>query len=269
MTRRRKTHDDTRLITIKTRAQLHRCAIDQCAKQQSLYFAATVGHRKIRGVKADVWRAMHPVFQNVKARASWERHIDICMVVAKDEVIHIVILLKLHSKLIQRLFRIFKVIFSIVRQAAVTRPCVAETIGKPRVQHAEEDLKEAAMEDASDDPVAKRHVSESVTMTETKSDAGDIHDTRLFKTFHAELLEVTIGPDVVVSSEEIHIHATVHEFLQGSECADIALWHHIAVFIPEIPDVTEKIHSLSVFRQRTQKVCKAALAGSGIRHLQA
>ena len=72
----------------------------------------------------------------------------------------------------------------------------------------------------------------------------------------------------VVSSEEIHIHATVYEFLHGSECADIALWHHIAVFIPEIPDVTEKIHSLSVFRQRTQKVCKAALAGGWVSHLK-
>ena len=212
---------------------------------------------------------MHPVFQDVEAGAAGERHVDIGMVVAEDEVVHIVSLLKLCRKLIQRLFRALEFIFPIVRQAAVMRPSVAKTIGKPRMQHAEKDLKETAMEDAADDSVAKRNVSESVTVSEAESNPGDIHDTWLFKTFHAEFLKVAVGPDVMVSREEIYIHSAVHEFLQGGECADISFRNHITVFIPEVPDVAEQIDRFGVFRQGTQEVGETALAGGGISHLQA
>ena len=82
---------------------------------------------------------MHPVFQDVKARTSREDHIDICVIVTKDEVIHIVLTLELRRELIERLVCTFKSIFSVVRQTAVARPGVAQTIGKPRMQHTEQE----------------------------------------------------------------------------------------------------------------------------------
>ena len=212
---------------------------------------------------------MDPVFEDVETRAAGEGHVYSGVVMAEDEMVHIVSLLELGRELIERFVGTLEFIFPVVRQTAVTGPCVAEAVGEPWVKHAEQNLQETAMEDAADDPVSERHIPQSVTMTETEFHAGNINHTRLFEAFHAELLEVAVGPDVVVSGEEIHIHTTVHELLQGSENPYISFRNDITVLIPEIPNVAEEVDRRGVFRQGTQEVGETALACGGVGHLKA
>ena len=140
------------------------------------------------------------------------------------------------------------------RQPVVLRPRISETESNPRMQHAEQHLKQPAMEDPAEEPVSGRNGTEPVPMPETEHLSAYGHTGRLDQLFHAQLLEIAIGPDIVVALEEIHIHSGIHEIHEGGENPRIAFRHHITVLIPEIPDIPEKIQGCSpVSRDGLQK----------------
>lgn len=134
---------------------------------------------------------------------SGKRHVDICMIMAEDEMIHLVVAFEFRCKLIKRLIRTLEDILTIMRKTAMAGPCISQTVGKPRMEHAEQDLKRTTVEDGADDPVAERHITQTVTMTEAESFTCNIHYTRLLKTLHSKLLEITVCPDIVVARKEI------------------------------------------------------------------
>lgn len=69
------------------------------------------------------------------------------MIVPENKIIDRILRRILQSELIKRFLRSGKSISFIMGQPVVLRPVVAEAEGQPWVEHAEKDLKEAAMED--------------------------------------------------------------------------------------------------------------------------
>jgi hypothetical protein len=112
------------------------------------------------------------------------------------------------------------------------------------MQHAEEYLEKTAMEDRTKETVPERNRAKAVSMTDTEPLSCNLHQTRLFQTDHTQFFKIGICPHVVISLEEIHFDASIHQVTKGSKDLDISLGNHITVFIPEIPDVTEKIQRL-------------------------
>lgn len=82
----------------------------------------------------------------------------------------------------------------------------------------------------------------------------------------AFLLEVAIGPDVVVAGEEVHFHAHVGQFRQFAEKARIAFGHHISVFVPEVKHVAEQIHGLRLVLDAVEEAHKPALLHTAVRY---
>ena len=109
------------------------------------------------------------------------------------------------------------------------------------MQHAEKNLKHTIVENTTEEPISRRNRSKTVAMTETELLAGNFHDMRLFKAFHAKLFKIAICPDIVISWKEINLHSPIHQGRKCSKHTDISLWDHITVLIPEVPDVTKKI----------------------------
>ena len=105
-------------------------------------------------------------------------------------------------------------------------------------------------------------------MSQTEHLSADVHKGRLLQTLHSKFLEIAVGPHVVVSLEEIHIHALVHQVGNGAEHPDITLGNNIAVLVPEIPDVAQEIQRSRILGKRPQKIHKTRLPGSRIIDLQ-
>ena len=53
-------------------------------------------------VEAEVRGTVHPVFQDMQTGASGKRHVDICMIMAEDEMVDHMTALKFSCKLIKR-----------------------------------------------------------------------------------------------------------------------------------------------------------------------
>jgi hypothetical protein len=136
------------------------------------------------------------------------------------------------------------------------------------MQKTEKELKNTIMENTAQEAIAERNRSEAITMAQTESLSTDLNDRRLGQAYHSELLKVFISPDVMVALEEEDLHSPVHQRLKGSKDPDISFRNDITVFVPEIPDVTQQIQSLSILRQTAEKVGKTPLTRIRIRNLQ-
>ena len=156
-----------------------------------------------------------------------------------------------------------------MRQAAVAGPGVSQTVCKPRMEHAEQNLQKTAVEDRTYAAIAERNRTKAVAMSKTETFPADLHQGWLLQTCHPELLEIAVGPDVVIAREEIHLHTSVKKFLDRSKHPDISLRHHITILIPEIPYVTEHIHRLRILGKRTEKIGETAFTGCRVGNLEA
>ena len=111
--------------------------------------------------------------------------------------------------------------------------------------------------------------TEPVTMTEAEDLASDIDDIRLLEYPDAHILKIVVTPDVVVSLKEIDLHARVHQVHKRREHTNIALRDNIMIFIPEIPDVTQKVQCLRfILRNRPQELDETRLPCDGILDIQ-
>ena len=136
------------------------------------------------------------------------------------------------------------------------------------MQHAEEELKHTAMENPAQETIPQRRRTQAVSMTQTEHPAINLHQSRLLQTLHSKLLEIAVSPHIVVSLEEIHIHAPVYQVSYSSEHSDISLRNDIPILIPEIPAITQKIKRRGFLRKRLEETNEAGLTGSRVIDLQ-
>jgi len=168
-------------------------------------------------------------------------HVNLAVIMTEDEMVHLVLLLKLRRKLIERLRLTFEHILLVTRQPVAARPSVAQPEGYPRMQKAEQELENPVVEHSAQEPITQRSRPQAVSVAQAERFAADLHKSRLLQAYHSEFLEIAVCPHVVIALEEIDLHSPVHQRRQGCEHPDVAFRDHIPVFIPEIPDVAKKI----------------------------
>lgn len=57
----------------------------------------------------------------------------------------------------------------------------------------------------------------------------------------ALLLQIAVGPYIVVAREEMHLHTKVGQFRELAEEASATLWHDILVFVPKVEHIAQEI----------------------------
>ena len=190
------------------------------------------------------------------------------MIMAEDKGIHLMILLKLGSKLIKRLLLTLEDIFFMAGEPVFLCPAITETVCDPWMQQTEQELKHPIMEDPTQETISERCRPKTVSMTQTEDLSTYLDQCRLFQALHPKFLEITVSPHVVVSLEEIYIDATINEISNSAEYSHVTLRYYITVLVPEIPDISKKIQRCRILRQRLQEVHKTRLSGSRIINLQ-
>jgi hypothetical protein len=190
------------------------------------------------------------------------------MVMSENKEIYRILKAEILGKLIQRLISSPENILFMPGKPVSPGPAVTKPEGDPRMKHAEQELQHTVVEDTSQETVTCRHRTETVTMTQAETPSADFHKTRLLKTPHSQLLEITVGPYVVITLEEEDLDTSVHEILQSSKHPDIAFGYHITVLVPEIPHISQKIQSICFLRQITQKFHEPSLTTGRIGNLQ-
>jgi hypothetical protein len=86
-------------------------------------------------------------------------------------------------------------------------------------------------------------IAKAVTVGKIECLAVDFERLWLMVNDNAALFfKIAIFPDVVVSSEEMHLYASVGEFGYLAEKARVALWHDVLVLMPEIEHIAQEIH---------------------------
>jgi hypothetical protein len=136
------------------------------------------------------------------------------------------------------------------------------------MQHAEKELQHTVMENPTKETVTHRNRTKAVAMTDAEYASIDLHKGRLYEFLHSKFLEIAVSPHIVVSLEEIHIHAPVYQVSYSSEHSDISLRNDIPILIPEIPDITQKIKRRGFLRKRPEETNEAGLTGSRVIDLQ-
>lgn len=77
----------------------------------------------------------------------------VIMIVAENEIIHIMLSIKGFREFIQWFIHPSENIFTIMRQTIGLRPAVAKTESDPRVEHAEKELSHPVMEESAQEAV--------------------------------------------------------------------------------------------------------------------
>ena len=111
------------------------------------------------------------------------------------------------------------------------------------MQRTEQRLARTAVEYTAQELEARVGIAQSVAVREVEHLVVNLHCLRLRVYRHAAfVVQIAVGPDVVVARKEVHFYAHVGEFGYFSEEARVAFGHDIAVFVPEIEHVAKQIY---------------------------
>ena len=179
--------------------------------------------------------ACNPVFENDQASAGWHGEVYGIVEMSEDEIIRLFV----HTEFIEGFVLPAEPVAPVFAAVGIA-PVRAETEGQPGMQAAEEYLQEAAMEDAQKHAIAEFGTTQPVSVAEKETLAIDLHRLRLENFLYPQALEERVTPDVVVARDEIHFYSLGHHLYKFAEHPGTFARHHIAVFIPEIPDIPEE-----------------------------
>ena len=106
----------------------------------------------------------------------------------------------------------------------------------------EQTLAEAVVENAPKQLELDRRVAKPITMGKEKDLVANLRGKRLtMENDAALLLQIAVGPYIVVAREEMHLHTKVGQFRELAEEASATLWHDILVFVPKVEHIAQEI----------------------------
>ena len=108
-------------------------------------------------------------------------------------------------------------------------------------------------------------VAQSVTMRQEEYLSVDLcRDGLLVDDESTLVVQVAIGPQVVVACEEVDLHAHVGQFRELAEETGVAFGHHIPVFVPEVEHVAQEIYGGGLVLYRVEETHQPALLRAAV-----
>ena len=103
----------------------------------------------------------------------------------------------------------------------------------------ESPLADLIMEDVLDKFELLIGITQSVAMCQVEHLAVDLRRLRLLMQNHTTLLlQIIVGPDIVVAGEVMHLHTHICQLRKLPQETSVALWYDKLVFVPEVKHVT-------------------------------
>ena len=163
------------------------------------------------------------------------------------------------------------VIFTFIScQPVVLAPGVAEEEGPARMEGTEKNLHETTFEHFLEGPVSSAALPEKISVPQTEPLAFKLYRQRLLVENDTYLLlEVTVGPDIVVPVQEMNFNATVAKTGQSPQGTGETPWYHVFVFVPEVENISEKKNLGSLGGKIVQERSERLLPGLVIFVIQA
>ncbi len=127
-------------------------------------------------------------------------------------------------------------------QTTATSPLQTEGDGPARVQTREAPLAETIAEEGAKNAETATGIAQSVAMPKIEHAVGQFNRNGVVVNSHATLLlEIVLGPDVVVAGKEMNLYPIVGKFGYLSQNTRISLRDNMLVLIPEVKYVTQEI----------------------------
>ena len=203
-------------------------------------------HQQVLAIVDDVGEVGDPVAKDYHTGLLGELQVYLDMAMAVDEVVYVGVILDISLGVEHQMLAVFTHICRLLSaralETAVLRPVQSEPYTPAGMKCRECQLAELVMEDALDELEALAWVAQAVAMGQEEQLAVDLRRLRLLMQYHAALLlQVLIGPDVMVAGEVMHLDTHVGQFGYLAEKAREALRHHILVFVPEVEHVAQQV----------------------------
>lgn len=81
----------------------------------------------------------------------------------------------------------------------------------------------------------------------------------------ALLLQIAIGPYIVVAREEMHLYTKVGQLRELAEEASATLWHDILVFVPKVEHIAQEIDCARLVLDTIEETNDAPLQCAAVR----
>ena len=148
-----------------------------------------------------------------------------------------------HTKTVEGFLRSAELVATVFASVGIA-PVGAEAECQPWMKAAEKHLAYAAVEDTQHQAIAELGAPQAVAVAEKEFFSADAYRLRLDHFLYSETLEERVAPDVVVTRHEIHLDSLGNHLDQFAEHPCALARNNIAVFIPEIPDITQQPYGL-------------------------
>ena len=235
-----------------------------------LALALNVGlHKHVLAIKDGIGKLPYPVAEYHEAGLAREHQVELDVAVAEHEVVYILVGGEVVLGIAHEILAVFTHIRGLVAvgslESAVLGPVEPEPHAPARMHHIEQPLAQRAVENASQEAVFGVWVAQTVAMGHVEDAVVNLGGHgRLVDLDATLLLEVAVGPEVVVAGKKVYLYAAVGEFGELAEKSGVALGHHVAVLVPEIKHIAQEIDGGSLVLDAVKKPHQPALVHPGV-----
>lgn len=224
-------------------------------------------------VPDDVGELCNPVTQDQHSRFFSKLEVDLNMAVAINEIVDVGVILDVFLREAHEMFAVLthigRLLVIVALQATVLGPVQTEPQAPTGMEGREGPLTGTVVEDALKELEAFVGIAQSVAMRQEEYLTIEFGGLGLLVEDDATLLfQITIGPDVVVACEKMHLDAHVSEFGEFAQKAGKALGHHIFVLVPEVEHIAQEIDGSSFFLDAVKETHEPTLLHALMRDSQ-
>lgn len=229
-----------------------------------------VFEKHVLAVKDGIRVLGYPIAQDQDTAAAREHEIQFDVAMSEDEVVDLWMLLEIILGKLDEKFLILAHIGRITSLLAMLQPAMLGPIQSKRhgptgMNAREEGLTKFTAEETAHESEFGIRITQSISMPEVEEFVGNLNGDGVMMNFHAAfLLEVILAPDVMITREEMNLDAHIRQLTDLAQKTCIALWYHIAEFIPEVKDVPQQVDCRSLVLDLIKETYQTTLLLSGM-----
>ena len=197
-------------------------------------------------IENGVGELRNPVAQNHHARLFRKEKVELDVAMAIDEEVDVGVGFHVLLGVLHEILLVFAHIHRFASlsmlHAAMLGPRQSEPQRPTWVQRTEQHLARTTVENATQEFETRVGIAQSIAVGKVEHAVVYLHCLGLCVHRHAAfVVQVAVGPDIVVAGKEVHFDAHIGEFGDFTKETRVAFGHHVAIFIPKIEHVAKQI----------------------------
>ena len=230
-------------------------------------------HQQVVSVVDDISEVADPVAEDNHPCLFRQLEVEFDMAMAIDEVVDIGMILDIFLRIEHEMLTVFSHVGRLLAvrplQPRVLGPVQSEPHAPAGMYGRKHPLAHGRMEDAANELKRLTWVAQSVAVGQEEHLSIDLCRFRLLVQDDTTLLlQIIVGPDIVVAGEVMHLDAHVRQFRDFPKESGEAFRHHIFIFIPEVEHVAQQIHCRRLLLDGVEESHESALLHPLVRNGQ-